>query len=159
MVVEITPPGIEALGWKFYIIWTVFVSTCLPLHPHHPCLCRPLFRHPSLEAVTASYPTDAHILPQNASFVPIVYLFYPETADRTLEDIDRFFRSNHDVLVFRHEDAISSKRPAAYRLHEEDEVRRNSSVDKAVLRKMSKVEPAGLDDERVEETRVENEKV
>ena len=57
MVVEITPIGIQSLGWKFYIIWTVL----------------------------------------NASFVPIVYLFYPETADRTLEDVDRLFRENQDV--------------------------------------------------------------
>ncbi len=58
MVVEITPIGIESLGWQFYIIWTVF----------------------------------------NAAFVPIVYLFYPETADRSLEDIDRLFRENNDIL-------------------------------------------------------------
>ena len=42
IVVEITPIGIKSLQWKFYIIWTVF----------------------------------------NASFVPLVYFFYPETADR-----------------------------------------------------------------------------
>ena len=53
MVVEITPPGIGSLGWKFYIIWTVF----------------------------------------NAAFVPIVYFLYPETADRSLEDMDRYFHS------------------------------------------------------------------
>lgn len=57
MVVEITPIGIQSLQWKFYIIWTIF----------------------------------------NASFIPIVYLLYPETADRTLEDVDRFFRENQDV--------------------------------------------------------------
>ena len=33
----------------------------------------------------------------NASFVPIIYLFFPETADRTLEDVDRFFRENQNV--------------------------------------------------------------
>ena len=57
MVVEITPIGIQSLHWKFYVIWTIF----------------------------------------NASFVPIVYLFYPETADRTLEDVDRLFRENQNV--------------------------------------------------------------
>ena len=57
MVVEITPIGIQSLHWKFYIIWTIF----------------------------------------NASFVPIVYFFYPETADRTLEDVDRLFRENQNV--------------------------------------------------------------
>ncbi|CAF9931836.1 MAG: hypothetical protein ALECFALPRED_005104 [Alectoria fallacina] len=88
MVVEITPIGIQSLHWKFYIIWTIF----------------------------------------NASFVPIVYLFYPETADRTLEDVDRLFRENQNIFVFRDPDAISTKRPLAYIEHEQAEVRRNSSV-------------------------------
>ncbi|THW11565.1 general substrate transporter [Aureobasidium pullulans] len=88
MVVEITPIGINSIHWKFYIIWTVF----------------------------------------NFSFIPVVYLWYPETADRTLEDMDRFFRENHDVFVFRHKDAISTKRPLAYIEREQDEVRRTSSV-------------------------------
>ncbi|KAK7541511.1 general substrate transporter [Phyllosticta citricarpa] len=88
MVVEITPPGISSLGWKFYIIWTVF----------------------------------------NASFVPIVYLFYPETADRSLEDLDRFFIDNHDVFVFKYPEAISSKRPFEYVEREQAEVRRQSSI-------------------------------
>lgn len=74
MVVEITPIGIASLQWKFYIIWTVF----------------------------------------NASFVPIVYLFYPETADRSLEDIDRLFRENGSPWVFRDKEAISAKRPERY---------------------------------------------
>lgn len=87
-VVEITPIGIQTLHWKFYIIWTVF----------------------------------------NASFVPIVYLFYPETADRSLEDIDRLFRENSSIFVFKDKDAISSKRPLAYIEDEEREVRRNSSA-------------------------------
>ncbi|KAL8635464.1 MAG: hypothetical protein Q9228_007044, partial [Teloschistes exilis] len=81
MVVEITPTGIQSLGWKFYIIWTVF----------------------------------------NASFVPIVYLFYPETADRTLEDIDRMFREEVGVLVFRDRDAVCEKRPAKYVEYEQNE--------------------------------------
>ncbi|KAG9518342.1 general substrate transporter, partial [Aureobasidium melanogenum] len=88
MVVEITPIGIDSIHWKFYIIWTVF----------------------------------------NFSFIPIVYALYPETADRTLEDMDRFFRENHDPLVFRHKDAISTKRPLAYIEHEQEEIRRTSSV-------------------------------
>ncbi|KAI4207104.1 MAG: hypothetical protein LQ348_000688 [Seirophora lacunosa] len=64
----------------------------------------------------------------NAAFVPIVYLFYPETAGRTLEDIDRFFREDAKVLVFRDKDAISEKRPLKYVEHEQSEIRRNSSV-------------------------------
>ncbi|KAI4183355.1 MAG: hypothetical protein LQ346_006356 [Caloplaca aetnensis] len=64
----------------------------------------------------------------NAAFVPIVYLFYPETAGRSLEDIDRFFREDAKILVFRDKDAISEKRPQKYIEHEQNEVRRNSSV-------------------------------
>lgn len=47
-------------------------------------------------------------------FVPIVYLFYPETSDRTLEDIDRLFRENGSVFIFKDKDAISAKRPERY---------------------------------------------
>ncbi|KAE9976735.1 hypothetical protein EG328_002450 [Venturia inaequalis] len=94
MVVEITPIGIDTLHWKFYIIWTVF----------------------------------------NASFIPIVYFLYPETADRTLEDLDRYFTENQNILVFRDKDAISSKRPARYAETEEEEVRRNSSISPQTAR-------------------------
>lgn len=49
-----------------------------------------------------------------ASFVPITYLFYPETANRSLEDIDRFFADNRDVLVFRNKLATQLERPQIY---------------------------------------------
>ncbi|KAH8895750.1 general substrate transporter [Thozetella sp. PMI_491] len=102
LVVEITPPGISALGWKFYIIWTVF----------------------------------------NFAFIPIVYLFYPETADRSLEDVDRFFLENHNVLVYKDKDATSSKRPKRYDELEKAEVRRNSSVTQENIQGMFKRRPA-----------------
>lgn len=31
MVVEITPIGIQSLGWRFYIIWTVFNASFVPI--------------------------------------------------------------------------------------------------------------------------------
>lgn len=37
----------------------------------------------------------------NGSFVPFTYFLYPETAGRTLEDIDHYFRDRPSVLVFR----------------------------------------------------------
>lgn len=80
MVVEITPIGIQSLGWKFYLIWTVL----------------------------------------NAAVIPIVYCFYPETAGRTLEDMDEYFRSNPPLLVCRDREAISTKRPATYQEREQD---------------------------------------
>ena len=75
----------------------------------------------------------------NASFVPIVYFFYPETAGRTLEDIDDYYRNDPSLLVFRDKDVISSKRPEVYKQKEAEEVRRNSSVDPAILRRGSRI--------------------
>jgi hypothetical protein len=99
LVVEITPYGIQSLHWQFYIIWTVF----------------------------------------NASFVPLVYFLLPETAGRSLEDIDDYYRNNPPLLVFRDKEATRSGRPEKYSRKEEEEVRRNSSVDPAVLRRGSRV--------------------
>lgn len=49
-----------------------------------------------------------------ASFVPITYLFYPETANRSLEDIDRFFADNRGIFVFNNRIATQLKRPLIY---------------------------------------------
>ncbi|KAK7039389.1 hexose carrier protein [Favolaschia claudopus] len=75
IIVEITPPGIEYLGWRFYLIWMFF----------------------------------------NALFVPVVWLLYPETANRHLEDIDHLYRENPTmVLVFRNPEAIQMARPQRF---------------------------------------------
>lgn len=74
LVVEITPYGVRNIGWRFYIIWTVF----------------------------------------NASFLPLIWLVYPETADRTLEDLDAYYRDDPPLLVFRDKNSTSRKRPAKY---------------------------------------------
>ncbi|KAI1210911.1 general substrate transporter [Annulohypoxylon truncatum] len=42
------------------------------------------------------------------SFLPIVFLFYPETSRRTLEDMDEMFRHHDNLLVFRGRIAESS---------------------------------------------------
>ena len=91
MVVEITPIGIDSIGWRFYIIWTVF----------------------------------------NFSFVPIVYFFYPETADRSLEDIDRFFMANQNIFIHNDPDAKSEKRPQRFITQQREEERRISSAHPA----------------------------
>ena len=57
-----------------------------------------------------------------------VYFFYPETAGRTLEDLDRYFAGDAPLLVFRDKEAIASKRPEKYIENEKAEVRRHSSV-------------------------------
>lgn len=85
MVVEITPIGVQNLGWRFYIIWVTL----------------------------------------NAAMVPTMYFFYPETAGRTLEDMDEYYRANPPLLVFRDKEAISLKRPERYRIKEEEVIRKN----------------------------------
>ncbi|KAK3393910.1 general substrate transporter [Podospora didyma] len=62
----------------------------------------------------------------NFAFIPIVYLFYPETAGRSLEDVDRFFQDNQDILIYKDKDATSSKRPFRYVERELQQVRRHS---------------------------------
>ncbi len=79
----------------------------------------------------------------NAAFVSTVYLFYPETPDRTLEDVDRLFRENHDIFVFQDKDAIAPKRPQKYVEYEHEEVRRNSSVAPGMLRRASGISAEG----------------
>jgi hypothetical protein len=57
-----------------------------------------------------------------------VYLFYPETAGRSLEDIDRFFAGHAPLLVFKDKEAIAEKRPQKFIEREQQEMRRQSSV-------------------------------
>ena len=53
--------------------------------------------------------------------------------------MDRYYQDNPPLLVFRDEDVISSKRPAKYYEREQEEMRRNSSVDPAMLRRGSRI--------------------
>ncbi len=42
-------------------------------------------------------------------------MFYPETSNRQLEDIDRLYRENQGmVMVFRNKEAIQTQRPERY---------------------------------------------
>lgn len=82
-VVQATPPGIQNLGWKFYLIWMTF----------------------------------------NIMIIPVVYLFYPETSNRHLEDIDRLYREHRGmVFAFRHKEAVQMERPERYLLADEERV-------------------------------------
>lgn len=74
VVVEVTPIGIQQLGWKFYIIWTVM----------------------------------------NAVFLPIIWLFYPETANRSLEDLDAYYRDNPPLFLYSDRDSTSVSRPERF---------------------------------------------
>ncbi|KAJ5408032.1 Major facilitator superfamily domain general substrate transporter [Penicillium cosmopolitanum] len=85
-IVEITPIGIQSIGWKFWIVWTVL----------------------------------------NAVFLPVIYFLYPETANRTLEDMDAYYRSDPSLIVAGDPDAISTKRPVQYICHEDEEIQKNA---------------------------------
>ncbi|GFF40254.1 sugar transporter STL1 [Aspergillus udagawae] len=84
VIVEITPIGIQNIGWKFWIVWTI----------------------------------------TNAVSLSIIYYLYPETANRTLEDLDAYYRSNPPLIVTGDPDAISTGRPLKYIQHEDEELQR-----------------------------------
>ncbi|KAI1450288.1 general substrate transporter [Annulohypoxylon stygium] len=48
------------------------------------------------------------------SFLPIVFLFYPETSRRTLEDMDEMFKHHDNLLVFRDKILTQRNRPQAF---------------------------------------------
>ncbi|GKZ19580.1 hypothetical protein AbraIFM66951_011297 [Aspergillus brasiliensis] len=88
VIVEITPIGIQSIGYRFWIIWTVF----------------------------------------NAAFLPVIYFLYPETANRTLEDVDAYYRSNPSLIVVGDPDAICVKRPLKYIQHEDSEMQKIQGI-------------------------------
>lgn len=48
------------------------------------------------------------------TITPMIYLFYPETANRTLEDMDQIFIHNPSACVFSNRAATQSQRPQLY---------------------------------------------
>ncbi|KAJ5572450.1 hypothetical protein N7450_009434 [Penicillium hetheringtonii] len=86
IIVEITPIGIQNIGWRFWIVWTV----------------------------------------TNLLFLPILYFFYPETANRSLEDIDAYYRTKPSLIVVGNRDAICRSRPQKYIDHEQDEIQKTA---------------------------------
>lgn len=61
----------------------------------------------------------------NAAILPIIWAFFPETANRTLEDLDAYYRENPPLLVIKDKDATSVHRPhkfAAARSHDIEQV-------------------------------------
>lgn len=88
-VVQATLPGIDNLGYKFWIVWAVI------------CF----------------------------AFIPITYLFYPETANRTLEDIDRYFETKPNIIVCRDKLATQLSRPDVYAEQDEEIARLGEKGD------------------------------
>ncbi|KAH8804373.1 general substrate transporter [Xylogone sp. PMI_703] len=77
------------------------------------------------------------------SFIPITYLFYPETANRSLEDIDRFFAAHPGILVFKNEIATQLQRPEIY-----------EEADREIALAQALSEKSGSPDTNVEEKEV-----
>ncbi|KAG6889462.1 hypothetical protein C0995_000989 [Termitomyces sp. Mi166 len=51
----------------------------------------------------------------NVLFVPLVWLVYPETANRHLEDIDKLYRDNSSLIfVYRNKEATQVERPQRF---------------------------------------------
>ncbi|WKT49572.1 Sugar/inositol transporter [Fusarium oxysporum f. sp. vasinfectum] len=107
MVVQITPIGIQNLGWKFYLIW-VFMQ---------------FFS------------------------IPILYVFYPETANRRLEDIDIVFDEGLRICVFLDKEATQVLRPSRFIAMEEQEVENAAHNVKNV----------GTEDEKAKHTKIRKE--
>ncbi|KAF4951890.1 hypothetical protein FSARC_12783 [Fusarium sarcochroum] len=99
IIVEITPIGIQNLGWKFWIVFTVF----------------------------------------NAAFMPVIYFLYPETANRTLEDLDEYYRNNPSLVVTQDPDAICSNRPLKYVEKEKTHLRRAARASQDLSRDKGRV--------------------
>lgn len=57
----------------------------------------------------------------NAIMIPIIWIFYPETAGRSLEDIDRMFEAHPTAWVFTHVSMVSRKPPSNF-IHGSHEV-------------------------------------
>jgi hypothetical protein len=92
MVVQVTLPGIENLGYKFWIIWAVICFAFIPIT---------YFFYPETanRYVTSSY------FPDTFKLIGIC---------RTLEDIDRFFETSPGILIHNNKLAVQLERPVQF---------------------------------------------
>jgi hypothetical protein len=116
-IVEITPIGIQNIGWRFWIVWTVLNAVFLPII---------YFFYPEtgLFPPSPASPYTAHIFPGYA-YVGHLCTNNPK-ANRTLEDVDAYYRSNPPLIVVGDPDAISTKRPLKFIQREDEEVQKRA---------------------------------
>ncbi|XHG06838.1 hypothetical protein AWENTII_010015 [Aspergillus wentii] len=103
MVVQVTPVGIENLGWRFYLIWVFF----------------------------------------NWFSIPIIYLFYPETSNRRLEDVDAVFKEGLRFWVFLDREAVQVRRPERFVVNDQQEAevaRKEVKLDEEDVGQVEQVE-------------------
>ena len=88
LIVQITPPAIENVGWRTYIIFAILnVSRIRPTRA----------KFGGSEAAVVS--KNANVLYYQAVWVPIIYVFFPESKGRELEDFDRLFAGEEDDMM------------------------------------------------------------
>ena len=117
--------------------------------PLHTC-------HGSSTPNGASAVADSQCLCSNAFIVPTVYFFYPETANRSLEEMDIIFRKSKSIFDTV---GIAKREPRRYGKHGElllkteqieDNRLRNASVVSANAGKVSEKWDEGGSDEKKE---------
>lgn len=113
VIVEITPIGIQNLGWKFWIVWTIFNAVFLPVI---------YFFYPETGECTR-LPHEAALF--SPTFLSKLILFANplSAAHRSLEDIDEYYRGNPSLIVAGDKDATSSRRPRRFIEREVQELR------------------------------------
>ena len=112
MVVMITPVAFSSIGYKTYIIFAVMYAFL-----------------PAPRAYRLLLTTES----SNAFIFPVVYFFYPETAYRSLEEMDTIFHKCKSIFTVV---GIANREPRRYgkdgelliSYEETDEFQRKSSV-------------------------------
>jgi hypothetical protein len=64
-----------------------------------------------------------------ALFIPVKHIIYPETANRKLEAIGRFFKSEPSLFIRRNRKAVQLARPIEYAEVDEHKARQGPDTD------------------------------
>ena len=95
MVVMVTPIAFASIQYKTYIVFAVMYA--FPLFPS---------KKPTPLILPSPY--------SNAFMIPVIYFFYPETAYRSLEEMDTIFRKCNSYLTIV---KIAQEEPRRYDKH------------------------------------------
>lgn len=103
-VVQVTLPGIDSLGWKFWIIWAVICFAFIPI-------------------TYFFYPETA-----NRYVFELGIKNNTKVLLRTLEDVDRFFATKPGIFIHRNKVAVQLHRPAEY-IEADERIARGENLD------------------------------